>query len=1243
MTGAMVAEFERLVDALLVPTTAATASAALLDLEARPDAVAIAQLVIPATASPAARFHACRLLRVAALSRWPALPASSRYGNAGCTTEVGVGGGVRGNPPPPPPPPPPPSLRGWLLSYIAARGGGLSPLELRATLHTAAALARRAYLEEPSASRAGWVRAVASLPAPLAAPALAAIAEEMAGSGAAVATATAGVERQAWRRARGVFLRSGDSAATVTAAAALVHGGTPAAAGGGGAADGDPSGTGFPPPPAVAALLTTLSARFPAATGDLRPPAAPWRAVLADVAGLLGVLFRGAAAADVVASRGGPAADIASGVATDLRSAVAVVAGIRRSAYPSAAAAEAALAAALKGAASWGDAPASAVGLRVAYAELWERAVAAHGLARVAASGCLPHFGTSVVTQLRLPPPVPPPGGAGLDEEEELADAAIRDTLMEAASLLVADAAATDSATAAEFRPLVLDILAAFVDGALTRAAAAAGGGVVGDGSEGEEEEEDGYDESVEEARFETAASLFRFAAAVGAADAVASLASLLSTKCHQLFVSPPTDNAGLAATQESVTVLLGLAAAVLADAGRGETPSVPPAFLPPVHGGGVAANGDGGAPAGGGTPAPDAAAALFRAIISAARQEAALVAARGPHAAEASPRVAAAALGAVSRLARTYLLGGAGDAIGGPAAVRDAQAAAVGAAVAALTGRSFEPDVAAAAAGLLCVLAPAFGADAGGADATVAAAWQTLAAANVAAYASVPVEAAADVGNALAVVYGEAASRPAAAVIVAAAAAAASSASSDKDDDVLVAALALLRGVARHAGPASGGLRQAVLRLMAAAPAVATDGSGGGGATTSAVVTVSSAASRRGRPDVAAAVARLADDFAGAHLAHMSPAEAAVLYTAAVGLCGAASEAAAAARRAADADARAATVGALLSLLLRLLDKDAVDFAEDTGGGDGVPPPPCPADVVAYGLDALAAAATAAEATDPGLRLSTQLLVAEVLTRHPERVDLGDPPAPVPRGASPPLPTALRDRLLGTLADTLFADTPAAAVASHAGGGGGGGGASGGGGGGSGGGRIAGGGGGRPSPLPSAARRRSLEALSVLAVAATTATPPRPASAAALASAFAPPLVVALAAGAIGADEDGGDGSGGDGGGGGTLDAAADALLPLLLAHPSVAAAAATALTAAAAPLAAPAAARLTEAVALLGASASATAASAGAAGGGRRGGGGGGVARRAAAAAYRPIVRRFVVDARAVVLESPPPPQGS
>eukprot|EP00170_Pyropia_yezoensis_P009844 contig_44336_g9882 len=113
---------------------------------------------------------------------------------------------------------------------------------------------------------------------------------------------------------------------------------------------------------------------------------------------------------------------------------------------------------------------------------------------------------------------------------------------MEAASLLVADAAATDSATAAEFRPLVLDILSAFVDGMLARAAAAAGGGVIGDGSEGEEEEEDGYDESVEEARFETAASLFRFAAAVGAADAVASLGSLLSQKCHQLFVSPPAD-----------------------------------------------------------------------------------------------------------------------------------------------------------------------------------------------------------------------------------------------------------------------------------------------------------------------------------------------------------------------------------------------------------------------------------------------------------------------------------------------------------------------------------------------------------------------------------------------------------------------------------------------------------------------------------------------------------------------------
>jgi len=242
----------------------------------------------------------------------------------------------------------------------------------------------------------------------------------------------------------------------------------------------------------------------------------------------------------------------------------------------------------------------------------------------------------------------------------------VRDCLMEAAALLVADAADTDAPTAAAFRPLVLDVLGAFVEGLLARAAssvAPATGSDGGEEEEEEEEEEDGLDESVEEARLETAASLFRFAAAVGAPGAVSSLAALLSQAVGGLFGAPPADGAALAAAQERVTVLVGLGAAVLADAGRGETPSVPPAFLPlpppPVGARGKTTATD--APT-----AAAAAAALFAALVDAVRGEAAAAAARGVHAAEVSPRVAAAALSATARVARTYLLGGAAGTGGG-------------------------------------------------------------------------------------------------------------------------------------------------------------------------------------------------------------------------------------------------------------------------------------------------------------------------------------------------------------------------------------------------------------------------------------------------------------------------------------------------------------------------------------------------------------------------------------------------
>lgn len=693
---ALVAAFEQACRDVQVPATRIPAEESIKSFTRHPDAISIALALVQHTTLPAARFHAATALRTVALDSWDSLTPAQRYGAS--------------------------SLRYQLVNFSVSTLS-LSTFERNALLRTAAVFARRAYLEEPADDRNRFFSLVcetAANPDPAAAHSAMAATEliEFLGSEFMITDAsrsTSLMQRQVHIQARVQFaapqghLISLLKASLASLSVALTVPGH------------------FPMnmPEFDARVLPALDTVLRVLATDLaKIQANPTADAPVDLYAEATSGEESLEAVVISAFAGEEWVEIIDQLPTILRLCLIItsyhnrvgspdeeprtipkatqvltaVSAVSQRSYRTEEDAGQILQTMVDGMNEQGWAKSQLGVMKLAYAEVWRRISCAHGIMTVAKLGrtylevftkdTCQVLDAAALSLAALEP----------DEEDVFSDDVI-DVLLETwanISLQADDGVkSTEHPLTPQIEEVVLHCRKLWIKSSLENEPGA-------NLHIPDEEEDMGFeDRSFAEAHLASAAVLLRFV--------LNKMAPMLAESLRQLadFVFQWGSGQSKKTTlpldifQEDLYFLIQLTCAVLADDAKGEHPSVPLQFLSPV-------------PINGQRKPPLNAKILLSALFDVAQQESDLLDARGVHSDEASPRIGAAILDALTRITRTYLVPvsldesstrTAFEVIGGIEIVTAGRAGSLKKALEGLSTRGFESDVAESAATLLCAL----------------------------------------------------------------------------------------------------------------------------------------------------------------------------------------------------------------------------------------------------------------------------------------------------------------------------------------------------------------------------------------------------------------------------------------------------------------------------------------------------------------------------------------------------------
>lgn len=897
---ALVAAFERACQDAQVPSTRVSAEASIKHLTQRPDAIPIALAVAQHTASSVARFHAAVTLRTAATQSWTSLTPPQRYG--------------------------PSSLRYWLVNYVVATPTLLA-YERKALLRTAAILTRRAYLEEPPGDRDHFFALVcetAASPDPgagYAAMAASELVELLAEEFMApkMPGNASFMQRELLVQARARFAAPhGDLVrllrATMTALSVVL------------------TVAGHPPmgsPEFDARVLPVLGTILRVLATDLtqlqlNPTAdAPLDLYAEATSG-----SESLEAVVISAFSGREWLEVIDLVPTILRlclmvtgmhcnvqnpdiepkpvpkatQIVTAVSAISQRSYRTVEDADRLLASLLDeiNEQKWSSSQLGIV--RLAYAEVWRRISCAHGLVTVEriGSGYLETFTKDTCQELDSAAVSLASPDA---DEEDVFSSDVADMLLETWANIALQG--DDGSKTAE-HPLagpIGEVVYHFTKIWLKSSLENEPGAELSVVHDADAEEDLGFeDRSVADARLAAAAVLLRFVLNKMAPAIAQSLLQVAEKVFQWSDTQAGRTTIPLDVFQEDLYFLIRLTAGVLADEAKGEHPSVPIQFLSAV-------------PVNGHGKPPLNAQILLSALFEVAQGESHLLERRGIHCDEASPRVGATILDALTRVTRTYLVPlnvdgvdftrSAFEVIGGVALARTGRSGCMKKALEGISRRGFESDVAEAAANLLCALAagaPNYS------DIRESQIWHSLLQAGARAYQTLPATAVRLVGKCLTKVLGDIVADRL--LIPAYNSLQSLIETREQDPDAAERAIAivnLLRGAANceNIGPRT---REALLVSLRAPDGVAAS---------------CAKAFGRTRPDVARSLINLADDIVSSCLVHLSEQDSRDLLANAVTIVKLHTEIVGSFLTDTVADELGSDVEEILALLSRILDEE--------------------------------------------------------------------------------------------------------------------------------------------------------------------------------------------------------------------------------------------------------------------------------------------------------------------------------
>lgn len=726
-----------------VASTRPAAEAALHRLAASPDAVPVALAVAESTSSPVARFHAAAALRAAARDTWSALSLSHRYG--------------------------PHSLRYWLVNLVFSKPT-LLPFERVALLRVAAFLARRSFLEESVPDRDLFFSSLCDSTLAPDTPHHASVAaselidlliDEFLAPSLSSAPA---VEREILARARHMFTSPAGHMVRLFRAvtATLAHLCSMDAAS-------------LTSPSFEARAVPVLSAIYRVVSADfhytqpnvhseqlledgLSSPSdslevvviysfsdSKWASFVDDMPALLRMCFVMTASQIAVQN------DCESDVLAKAMQIIIAISAISKSSYRTQDVRRNVLTSVMQGINEQKWCSSSIGAVRLAYAEVWRRISCAHGLESVGSvnDNFLEVFTKDTCEEMksaavRLAQP---------DGDEDVFSMDVSDMLLETWANLALQADDGSSITEHKLCPNIERVVYHFIRMSLRASGEAAA--VYSNSSHTDVDEDFGFeDTSLDDSRLSVAAILTRFVLP----KTVPAIAQSLLQATESVFSWTPAQaqhaKMPLHLYQEDLYFLIRFTCAILADEAKGEYPSIPIQFMPPVY-----PNHTKNAHDAYQNP-PIHARSLISVLMQVAEKETNLINRLGVHCEQASPRVASSLLNTLCRICRTYLVPVATSSpqpsfqeiVGQPFIDLSINCCFVKA-LEAISRRAFETDIAESAALLLSTLA---------ARASIypiireSQVWHNLLRAGAEAYQTLPPTAVQDIGRSLTSVLGD-------------------------------------------------------------------------------------------------------------------------------------------------------------------------------------------------------------------------------------------------------------------------------------------------------------------------------------------------------------------------------------------------------------------------------------------------------------------------------------------------------
>lgn len=946
---ASVAIFEQACSDAQVPSTRAAAERTLEHLVAHPDIVNVALVVATQTNSPFARFHASTALRQAAVRQWRSLPVRLRVGRE--------------------------SLRNVLVQLVLS-GRNLSSLERGSLLRTAATLARQAYLEENAADREVFFDSVCAaavsqadiLPSTSATELLNVLLEEF--TQPSLPASCTALDRELLVQTRASFISTSGHLVPLLQAASAVLNRVLTETSEQNRPEFDPRS--LPALSAIYVALTTdpsqpvLTAEEAAVEfGDdtvfevhenvvINSFIGPeWASVMEHLPHILRICLR------FTTSHGTFSSSELPDVVVRATHVISSVAAISHKCFRSQEDSLTVLAMLMDGVHGQGWAESENGAIRLAHADMWLSVSCAHGLTYLERLGskCLQLFTESTCSEMNRAAVL----CSFVGSEDDMYAMDVADVLLRTWANLALQG---DDGCTENMHRLSENIAKVMVH--FTRMSLRGFGDntELYAASQQDAEEDFGFEDmSIADTRVGTAAILMRYVVVDMAPAIVQSLHACSEAVIKWAdIVTKSKRSSTLDVYQEDLFFLIRLAVAVLADEAKGEHPSVPVQFLPlPSQGGNIDGQNH--------SELSAQVQLLLSALFDVSQKETMLIEKRGVHCDEASPRVGAAILVALSRVARTYLIplstGGnsppASEIVIGSGMMHNGRVGCLKKAMEGISKRGFEPDVAEAAAGLLSTLATGSSVYP---DIRNSEVWHSLLNAGTQAYQTLPAQAVRLLGKSLTVVLGDVVSDhlllPAYNSLQSFAEAKDQSADAA---DRAIATLNLLRGAAECDFATKGARTQQALLMFVQAP--------------NGIAFSCAKAFGRVRPDVARTLIRLADDIVSSALPILPEAASRELLTNVVTIVQMHASIVASYMTEVSDDELGTDIAEIVGVMSRILDEEAgVDVGE----------------ACYYGLATLLPIMSDGLLSLPSVSVGFFQLILQLVYKHPNKLVLGQP-----------------------------------------------------------------------------------------------------------------------------------------------------------------------------------------------------------------------------------------------------------